>query len=574
MTPAPIKDSDLVGPRGMRPPSHPRWPWLLAAQTVDELVVARAEVTPDHLFLVDETDQRVTFGEFDARVTRVAAALAAAGIAAGTRVAWQLPTRISTVVLMAALRRLGAVQSPIIPLYREREVSAALATTEARVLLVPGTWRGYDFAAMAARIAAAGGPAPRVIETGYDAPEAEPAGDPAELDPDPDAVRWIYFTSGSTGMPKGARHTDSTLLSTGLAFAGIGELGRRPGEFGSMGYPVAHVGGIEYLIAALASGMPLLLLESFVPDRAVELYNRYGVTTTGGGPPFYTALLAAADAAGLPVGQRLVPTLRTLNGGGAPCPPHLVPAVAQTLGAVLAHDYGMTEVPMIAVASPSDPLDMLAETDGRPVPGNRIRLVDPGDADDAAYPAGAPSPSCRPPRPGAPPILPVASGGWPAGGVGEVQVSGAGVCRGYTDPAATAAAFTADGWFRTGDLGRLLPSGHLEIVGRIKDLIIRKGENVAPQEIEGLLGQHPDIAEVAVLGLPDPDRGERICAVVAPRPGRVAPTLSGLTTWLSDAGLIRRKLPEQLEIVDALPRTGTGKIDKKRLRERFDALAG
>jgi len=553
MTPAPIKNSDLVGSRGVPPPSHPRWPWLLPAQTVDRLVVARAEVTPDDLFLVDETGQRVTFGEFEARVTRVAAALAAAGIAAGTRVAWQLPTRISTVLLMVALRRLGAVQSPIIPLYREREVSAALATTEAQVLLVPGTWRGFDFTAMAARIAAAGGPAPRVTEIGYDAPEAEPAGDPAELDPDPDAVRWIYFTSGSTGVPKGARHTDSTLLSTGLAFAGIGELGRRPGEFGSMGYPVAHVGGIEYLIAALAAGMPLLLLESFVPDRAVELYNRYGVTTTGGAPPFYTTLLAAADAAGLPVGQRLVPTLRTLKGGGAPCPPHLVPAVAQTLGAVLAHDYGMTEVPMIAVASPSDPLDVLAETDGRPVPGNRIRLVDPGDADGAVNPAGAGSRS---------------------GGVGEVQVSGAGVCRGYTDPAATADAFTVDGWFRTGDLGRLLPSGHLEIVGRIKDLIIRKGENVAPLEIEGLLGQHPDIAEVAVLGLPDPDRGERICAVVAPRPGRVAPTLSELSAWLSDAGLMRRKLPEQLEIVAALPRTGLGKIAKNQLRERFGASAG
>jgi acyl-CoA synthetase (AMP-forming)/AMP-acid ligase II len=220
---------------------------------------------------------------------------------------------------------------------------------------------------------------------------------------------------------------------------------------------------------------------------------------------------------------------------------------------VLAHDYGMTEVPMIAVASPSDPPDVLAETDGRPVPGNRIRLMDPADPDGTLNPARA---------------------GLPPGGVGEVQVSGAGVCRGYTDPAATAAAFTADGWFRTGDLGRLLPSGHIEIVGRIKELIIRKGENVGPQEIEGLLGQHPDIAEVAVLGLSDPDRGERICAVVAPRRGHTAPTLAGLTAWLSDAGLTRQKLPEQLEVLDALPRTGLGKIAKDQLRDRFGASAG
>ncbi|MBX6387745.1 MAG: AMP-binding protein [Frankia sp.] len=551
-TPAPIKDPDFAGSREVpaAPTSHPDWPWLLRAETVDGLIVARAALTPDDLFLVDEAGQRVTFGEFDARVTRVAAALAAAGVTVGTRVAWQLPTRISTLLVMAALRRLGAVQAPIIPLYREREVSAALATTDAQVLLVPGTWRGFDFAAMAARIAAAGGPAPRVVEIGYDAPEAEPVGEVAEPAPDPDAVRWIYFTSGSTGVPKGARHTDSTLLCTGLAFAGIGELGRRPGEFGSIGYPVAHVGGIEYLIAALAGGMSLLLLEAFVPDRAVELYNRYGVTTTGGAPPFYSALLAAA---GLPAGQRLVPTLRTLKGGGAPCPPHLVPAVAERLGAVLAHDYGMTEVPMIAVASPSDPPDVLAETDGRPVPGNRIRLMDPADPDGTRNPASA---------------------GSPPGGVGEVQVSGAGVCRGYTDPAATAEAFTADGWFRTGDLGRLLPSGHIEVVGRLKEMIIRKGENVAPQEIEGLLGQHPALAEVAVLGLPDPERGERVCAVVAPRPGHAAPTLAELTAWLSEAGLMRQKLPEQLEIVDALPRTGLGKIAKNQLRERLAASIG
>jgi len=531
--------------------SCPSWPWLLRAETVDGLVAARARLTPDSLFLVDEAGQRVTFGDFDARVTRVAAALAAAGVTVGTRVAWQLPTRISTFLVMAALRRLGAVQSPLIPPYREREVSAALATSDAQVLLVPGTWRGFDFTALAARIAGAGGPAPRVVEIGYEAPEAEPVGDLVEPAPDPEAVRWIYFTSGATGVPKGARHTDSTLLSTGLAYAGIGELGRWPGEFGSISFPVAHVGGIEYLITALASGMPLLLLEAFVPARAVELYNRHGVTAIGGTPTLYTALLT--EAAGLPGGQRLVPTLRTLRGGGATCPPHLVAVVAETLGAVLAHSYGMTEVPMVAVASPGDPPDILAETDGRPVPGNRLRLMDPSDPDGTLNPASA----------GAAP-----------GGVGEVQVSGAGVCRGYTDPAATAVAFTADGWFRTGDLGRLLPSGHIEIVGRIKDLIIRKGENIAPQEIEGILSHHPALAEVAVLGLPDPDRGERVCAVVAPRPGHAAPTLAELTGWLSKAGLMPQKLPEQLEVIDALPRTGLNKIDKNRLRDRFGSRTG
>ncbi|WP_261562812.1 AMP-binding protein [Frankia tisae] len=514
-----------------------QWPWLLVAPTVDGLLARRVQATPDALMLVDEHDARLTFAEFDARVDRVAAALAGEGITAGTRVAWQLPTRISTLLVMIALRRLGALQAPVIPIYREREVSAALAAIDAEVFLVPGTWRGIDFTAIAREVAATGGPAPRLVEIGHDAPEADPPRAGARPDHLPDEVRWIYFTSGSTGIPKGARHSDGTLLAPAVCFAGLSGLGREAGEVGAVGYPVAHVGGIQYLIAALAAGFPILLLEAFVPDQAVELFRAHGVTATGGSTPFYTALL---DLAATRPGERLVPTLRSLKGGGAPCPPHLVGEVDRVLGAVLAHDYGMTEVPMVAVASLADPPDVLAATDGRPVPVNRLRFVDEGGA------ALAP------------------------GAVGEVQVSGHGVCHGYTDPEATRAAFTADGWFRTGDLGRLLPSGHIEIVGRLKDLIIRKGENIAPQEIEALLGRHPDVAEVAVIGLPDLQRGERVCAVVVARPGRPVPSLAELTGWLREAGLMRQKLPEQLELIDVMPRTGLGKVAKAQLRTRFE----
>ncbi|MCU1616283.1 MAG: putative cyclohex-ene-carboxylate:CoA ligase [Frankiales bacterium] len=519
-----------------------RWPWLLRAATFTELVQRRARATPGALFLVDEQGVEVTFAGFVDRVDRVATALASEGIGPGSRVAWQLPTRIGTVLVIAALRRLGAVQAPIIPLYREREVRAALATSGAEFFLVPGTWRGFDFAEMAAAVAAGGGPQPRVLVIGHEPPEAaEPPADGA-LPPepaDPDEVAWIYFTSGSTGAPKGARHTDSTLLATGTGFAGNGRLGARGPEMGAMGFPVAHVGGIQYLVSALAGGYGLLLLEAFVPDQAVALFRQHRVTTTGGAPPFYSALVAVARAT--PGEEPLLPALRTLKGGGAPCPPALYRQVREVLGVQLAHDYGMTEVPMIAVADPLDPDDVLAETDGRVLPVNRVRI---------AGPDGAPVPD---------------------GETGEIQVSGGGVCHGYTDPAETVAGFTDDGWFRTGDLGRLRPSGHLEVVGRLKDLIIRKGENIAPQEIEELLAQHPAVADVAVLGLPDADRGERVCAVVVPAPGREVPTLAELTAWLTDAGLMVQKLPEQLELVDELPRTGLAKVAKSELRRRLDA---
>jgi non-ribosomal peptide synthetase component E (peptide arylation enzyme) len=251
---------------------------------------------------------------------------------------------------------------------------------------------------------------------------------------------------------------------------------------------------------------------------------------------FYTALLAQQRALGR--GARLLPSLRLLTGGGAPCPPALFWAVRAELGAVLAHDYGMTEVPMICVASPTDTDEQLAESDGAPIPGNRVRVTD-GAA-----------------------VL-------PAGQDGEIQVQGAAVFRGYTDPLQSEAAFTPDGWFRTGDRGHLRPDGHVEVAGRIKDLIIRKGEKIAPLELETLLAEHPAIAEVAVIGLPDEVRGERVCAVLTVRSGVRPPALADVSEFLRDAGIMAQKLPEQVEIVDQMPRTGLGKIAKIALRDRL-----
>ncbi len=514
------------------------WPWLISATSLFELLDARVAATPDQPFLLDEAGTVVTFAQFRERAERVAAGLAGYGVGPGTRVAWQLPTRISTVLVMAALRRLGAVQEPIIALYREREVAAALEAGAAEFLLTPGGWQGFDYSAMARGIAANGGPAPTLVEIAHDAPEADPVGLP-DVPSDPDEIAWIYFTSGSTGRPKGARHSDATLLATGIGFAGHGRQGAQPGEVGAAAFPFAHIGGIEYLVTALAAGFPILLLEQFVPAVAADLFRRHAVTTTGGAPPFYRAFVSLAKAAGRPV----LPTLRTLKGGGAPCPPELYAEVRDHLGAVLAHDYGMTEVPMIAVSRPDEPLDVLAHSDGRVLHCNAVRIVDDAGAVVAE------------------------------GAVGEVQVSGAGVCHGYTDPAETERAFTADGWFRTGDLGRLRDPDLLEVVGRLKDLIIRKGENIAPQELEELLDGHPGILEVAVIGLPDPERGEQVCAVVVPASDAAPLQLSDLTTWLLEQGLIRQKLPERLEIVDALPRTGLAKVAKASLRERFAGAA-
>jgi acyl-CoA synthetase (AMP-forming)/AMP-acid ligase II len=522
---------------------------LLRAGSFWELVTARAAASGAAAMLIDAAGHVVSFAEFKSRAERMSAILAARGIGPGSRVAWQLPTRVSTVIVMAALARLGAVQAPVIPIYRERETGAAVATAGAEFMLVPGTWRGFDYAAMAAALPTA----PAVLALG----ESLPPASPTAVGPPPapeSAANWVYFTSGSSGLPKGARHTDATLLAAAYGWTLQGRVGERNGDIGSMAFPVAHVGGIIYVMSQLISGFPIVLAEAF--DAAtVDLFRRCNVTMSGGSTVFYTALLAAqrafasaADSAdsgpAAPApgarqpGARLLPALRVLKGGGAPCPPAVFWAVREEMGVTVAHDYGMTEVPMICVAAPDDTDEQLANSDGRPIPGNEVRIVD-----DAA-------------------VLPL-------GADGEIQVRGAAVCHGYTDPSLDAAAFTPDGWFRTGDRGCLRPDGHVEVTGRTKDLIIRKGEKIAPLELETLLIQHPAVAEVAVLGLPDAERGERVCAVLTLRSGAASPSLPEVTAFLGAAGLMPQKLPEQVEIMSELPRTGLGKVAKLALRDKF-----
>jgi cyclohexanecarboxylate-CoA ligase len=511
---------------------------LLLAASFWELIVRRAEASGDRPMLFDEGSRRLTFGSFRDRAERVAAALYARGIGPGTRVAWQLPTRISTALVMAALARLGAVQAPVIPQYRARETAGAVDSSAAEVILVPGLWRGTDYVAMAEGFAAG----PRVLTIGTEAPESDEV---AALPPAPEAAaedpRWIYFTSGSSGMPKGALHTDGSLLASAYGFALRGRLGELPDEVGSVPFPIAHVGGVVYLMTMLTSGFPGVLVEVFDPPSTVGTFRRHQVTFTGGSTAFYTALLA--EQRNMPAGTALVPSLRLLKGGGAPCPPGVFRAVKAELGVTVAHDYGMTEAPMICVASPADTDERLAETDGAPVPGVQVRIADLLSVDGA----------CE----------------VPVGQDGEIQVRGATVFRGYTDPTLDSAAFTADGWFRTGDLGHLRPDGLVEVTGRLKELIIRKGEKIVPMELETLLADHPAVAEVAVVGLPDHERGERVCAVLTLRQGAAPPTLRAVADFLSAAGIMPQKLPEQLQILDRMPRTGLGKLSKTALRELF-----
>ncbi|MEU9363385.1 AMP-binding protein [Streptomyces avermitilis] len=490
---------------------------LSTSRTLWELVVRRAGLTPDRPVLLQD-DRSLSFGELRDRSERVAAGLYDMGVRPGTVVAWQLPTRIETALLSFALARLGAVQSPVIPFYRDREVGFALRESKAEFFAVPGTWRGFDHTAMARRLGAKG------IFEAYD---TLPDGDPALL-PAPPAegtdVRWIYWTSGTTSDPKGVLHTDRSLIAGGSCLAHALRL--TADDVGSMAFPYAHIAGPDYTVMLLLYGFPAVMFEQFALPDALAGYRGHGVTVAGGSTAFYSMFLAEQRRQ---PDTPVIPTLRLLAGGGAPKPPEVYHRVVREMGVQLTHGYGMTEVPMITMGAPDDTAENLATTEGRPPPGMEIRIVD-----------------------------------------GEVRLRGEAVCQGYLDPRQTAEAFDEDGFLRTGDLGHLTGSGHLVLTGRLKDVIIRKGENISAKEIEDLLHRHPAVGDVAVIGLPDAERGERVCAVVEQPPGAVALTLDAMTSYLRAEGLSVHKLPEQLEVVDALPRNETlRKVLKYRLRERY-----
>ena len=510
---------------------------MILAGSLWDLVERRAEATPDALFAVDDSDRELSFAGYRDAALRCAAGLAARGVAADTNVSWQLPTRLDSMVLSAALARLGAVQNPIIPIYREREVRFAVRQTRARMLFVPGVFRGFDHAAMARRLAAE--------EPGLEAVVLDDGlsdGDPASLPPvapasAPEAapVRFVFYTSGTTADPKGALHTDHTLMHQGRILCDVLEL--VPADRIALAFPFTHIGGLGWLIAGLMSGAAHIVIPAFDAKKSIDALARHGVTLGGAGTVFHQAYLAAQRERG---GPSIFPRIRAFPGGGAPKPPQLHYDLVKEIGGVgIVSGWGMTEGPIWAMSSVRDASDKLAHTEGRATRGVELRVVKQ-DGTPAA-----------------------------TGEEGELRARGPQMCRGYLDASLNAQAFDEAGFFRTGDLGTLDAEGHVIITGRLKDVIIRKGENISAKEVEDLLYPHPKVADVAVIGLPDPKLGERCCAVVACRDPADPLRFDEMIAYLTAQGLMRQKLPEQLEIVDQVPRNPTGKILKHELRSRF-----
>jgi acyl-CoA synthetase (AMP-forming)/AMP-acid ligase II len=303
-------------------------------------------------------------------------------------------------------------------------------------------------------------------------------------------------------------------------------------------FPFTHVGGaIIGVFTPLLTGSTAVLMEAFSPQLATELIERHQVTLGNGAPAIHQLLMAEAEAR-----PEAYVTIRAFPGGGSPKPPQqhdeirkIVPSAAQGITS----GYGLTEAPIITQTDMDAPDESKILGEGTPNPGVDIVL-----RDREGKPVGR-------------------------GAEGEVTVKGPQVMRGYTDPSLNGDAFTADGYFKTGDVARFLNDGTIVITGRIKDIIIRKGENVSAKEVEDTLYTMPAIADVAVFGIPDVDRGEMVVAAIQPKETGAPPTLEDVFAHCRGAGLMTQKIPERLMIIEQMPRNPSGKVPKHELRKQL-----
>jgi acyl-CoA synthetase (AMP-forming)/AMP-acid ligase II len=501
-------------------------------ETLWGLVEHGADTWPDATMLRSRQGDTATFAEYRDRCDAMAAGLADLGVGPGDVVSWILPTWVDTVVLAGALARLGAVQNPIIAIYRDREVGFCCRQSGAKLLLTPGEFGGYDFAAMGERVAADIDGLDHLVVT----PGSFPAGDPATLDApaaDDGGVRWLTYTSGTTADPKGARHTDRSVGAFPLAMAQ--RLDVQAGDRYSLVFPFPHIGGIGLLYMALQTGCTHLMDETVDPVATVDFLAEHGCTHAGTGTPFYLMYLAAqqrrTDAGEGP----LFPDLKVCPGGGAPIAPAMHHRIVTELGGVgKASGWGLTEAPVLTNGDVRDPGEKLATTEGRAMPGVDLRTVD----EDGRV--------CGP------------------GEEGELRAKGPQVMLGYVDASLDADAFDEEGYFRTGDLGVIDAEGFVTITGRLKDVIIRNGENISAKEVEDLLFTSPEVADVAVFGVPDERTGERVVASVVAAEG-ATPTVDSIGAFLRAEGLRTQALPERVDLLDALPRNPAGKVLKREL---------
>lgn len=487
---------------------------------------------------------------------RIAALLRRCGVRRGENVGYQLPNRGEFVAVTLGALSAGAVCCPLMPIFRERELRYMLGRARVRVLFVMDRQRGRRPAEESAAVEAdlpaleevfvvgsGSGDLPRGTRARYRWLEEAAAG--ADAPPalaaagaDPAALAQLLFTSGTSGEPKGVLHRGDVLTRAALREAR--HLGLAGADRIFVPSPLAHQTGFLYgMWLALCLGVPQILQESWDPARALAGLAEWRGSFVQAATPFLADLTQAVEE-----GSPAPRGLRIFIATGTAVPRALAARASRLLNTAVCGAFGTTEGCLAALGSPADPPQKASGTDGRALRGVRLRICDEAGRE------------------------------LPAGREGHFQTHSPTMFEGYLEhPEWTAAAYTPDGWYRTGDLAMLDGEGYLHVTGRVKDVVNRGGEKVPVAEIEQMLHEHAAVREVAIVGMPDVRLGERACAFVVTR-GASRLDLPALQAFLDGRRVAKPYWPERLELVTELPKTPSGKIQKYLLRERAKAFTG
>ncbi|MGQ0844085.1 MAG: AMP-binding protein [Sporichthyaceae bacterium] len=522
----------------------------LLGETLGATLARIAAAHPDAEAVVDvPAGKRWTYAQLHADVRRLAAGLLAAGIAPGDRVALWAPNCAEWILLQHATAAMGAILVNVNPNYRTHELSYALRQSGAAMLVTIASFRTSNYRAMVEEVRGECPDLAHVVYLGEDtwtdlAERTEPG---PELDEIAAGLSFddpinIQYTSGTTGFPKGATLTHHNLVNNGLFLGEV--MAYTPADRICVPVPFYHCFGmvIGNLAALTHASAVIVPAPVFDPAATLAACAAEKATSLYGVPTMFIAMLGVEGRADLDLSS-----LRTGMMAGASCPVEVMKRVIGEFGMdEITIGYGMTETsPVSTQTRIGDDLDRQTGTVGRVHPHVEIAVVDPETE------------------------LIV-----PRGQRGEFRARGYHVMRGYwNEPEKTAEAIDPAGWMRTGDLAEMDSDGYVRIVGRIKDTVIRGGENIAPREVEEFLYSHPDILDVQVVGVPDAKYGEELCACIRQAPGTAALDAAAVKEFC-DGRISRHKIPKYVVVVEEFPMTVTGKVQKFVLREAMSKQLG
>jgi acyl-CoA synthetase (AMP-forming)/AMP-acid ligase II len=508
----------------------------------------QAAARPDKTLLFDST-QSYTYAELRDQGLRLAVGLRRLGVQPGDRVAVQIPNWAEFGLLTVALNRAGAIVVPIMPIYRGEEVGYVLAHSEATVAVTAEEFKGFRYLDMFQDLSASAPALQKIVAVRAsgdvgDAVRLESLfaeGDEADLlaelgpDADPDDGFLIIYTSGTTARPKGCFHTVNTLRATAYAMATSLEYGESDVQFGPS--PISHATGVmTSFLMPLIAGASSHLMEAWEPVEGMRRIQEHGCTVSVTATAFLQMMMAKYDPA-----VNDLSSMRIWVCAGSPIPGSVVEKARTMLsgGRVLSL-YGRSENFLTTMCTTEDPLERSVTSDGSALQGTSVQIVDEQGQEVAR------------------------------GEEGDIAYKGPShMLQYYRNPEETATLYTPSGHSRSGDLGRMDEDGFVRVTGRLKDIVIRGGMNISARELEDLLGEHPAVGSVAVVGYPDDRLGEKVCAYVVPVDGAQAPSLEDLNAFLRERKLATQKLPERLELTTAFPMTATGKVQKHLLRDEL-----